>query len=419
MTRFDILLEAYKNDSLSEQQLHELLSLLDDNDTALKASIGNDLQQNAFAGLTTAAQRQRMFDNVLNKSQAQQRIRVIALWRRVAVAAAILVLLGAGTYLWLIRTPENNTAQTGISTNENQDVQPGGNKAVLTLSDGSTIILDSAANGKLTQQGKTTIIKSGNGQLEYTNENEKSGNPLTIDHSPLTYNTLATPRGGQYQLVLPDGSKVWLNAASSIRYPTVFTGPERKVEIKGEVYFEVATLILKGESHKVPFIVDVLPASGGTGGSSVEVLGTHFNVNAYADESVTRTTLLEGSVIVKSEVGGQKSEAVAQNSVILKPGEQAVLSRTNSPLTIHHSPDIDQVMSWKNGQFYFSNADIETIMRQMARWYDVDVEYKTHPEDRYTVSLSRNVPVSKLLKYLELSGGVKFKIEGKKIVVTN
>ncbi|HEX6431195.1 MAG TPA: FecR domain-containing protein [Niastella sp.] len=398
MTRFDLLLEGYKNDSLSEQELHELLSLLDDNDTALKTSIGNDLQQNAFAGLTTAAQRQRMFDNVLNKSQAQQKIRIIALWRRVAVAAAILVLLGASTYLWLIRTHENNTATTGITANEQQDVLPGGNKAVLTLADGSTIMLDSAANGQLVQQGKTTVIKSGDGKLVY------DAKSITTDHSPLTYNTLATPRGGQYQLVLPDGSKVWLNAASSIRYPTVFTGSERKVEIKGEVYFEVAPLTPKGGSKKTPFIVKFASPSGAEG--EVVVLGTHFNVNAYEDEAMVRATLLEGSVQVMADAA----------SATLKPGQQAVLS-AHSPLTIDHSPNLDQVMSWKNGQFYFSNADIETIMRQMARWYDVNVEYKAHPEDRYTVSLSRNVPVSKLLKYLELSGGVKFKVEGKKIVV--
>jgi ferric-dicitrate binding protein FerR (iron transport regulator) len=399
MTRFDILLEGYKNDSLSEQELNELLLLLDANDTALKTSIANDLQQNAFAGFTTAAQRQRMFDHVLNKSQAQRKLQVIALWRRIAVAAAILVMLGAGTYIWLMRTPENKTVKTGTSANEQQDVLPGGNKAVLTLADGSTIILDSAKNGQLVQQGKTTIIKSGDGKLVY------DAKALTTDQSPITYNTLATPRGGQYQLVLPDGSKVWLNAASSIRYPTVFTGTERKVEIKGEAYFEVAHLTPKGNSKKAPFIVKFATPSGN--GGEVVVLGTHFNVNAYEDEAMVKATLLEGSV----QVTGNAASAT------LKPGEQAVLSQTNAPLTIDHSPNLDQVMSWKNGQFYFSNSDIETIMRQMARWYDVEVEYKVRPEDRYTVSLSRHVPVSKLLKYLELSGGVRFKIDGKKVIV--
>jgi ferric-dicitrate binding protein FerR (iron transport regulator) len=393
MTRFDILLEGYKNDSLSEQELNELLLLLDANDTALKTSIGNDLQRNAFAGLTTASQRQRMFDNVLNRSQAQGTMRVISLWRRIAVAAAILVLLGAGTYLLVIRTHENKTAKTGTTTNEQQDVLPGGNKAVLTLDDGSIIILDSAANGKLTEQGKTTIIKSGDGKLEYQSA-------IGNQQSAITYNMLTTPRGGQYQLVLPDGSKVWLNAASSIRFPVKFYEDKRRVEITGEAYFEIAPLTLKEGSRKVPFIVKF------RGGGEVEVLGTHFNVNAYEDEAMVKATLLEGAVQVTKDAA----------SAMLKPGQQASVTQQGR-IQVGNDVDVDQVMSWKNGQFYFSNSDIETIMRQMARWYDVEVEYKVHPEDRYTVSLSRNVPVSKLLKYLELSGGVKFKIEGKKIVV--
>jgi len=393
MTRFDILLEGYRNDSLSEQELNELLLLLDVHDTELKTSIMNDLQQNAFAGFTTAAQRQRLFDNILAKSHTRRKIEVMALWRRVAVAAAILLLLGAGTYL-LIRIPENNTAKTDTSTGVQPDVLPGGNKAVLTLADGSTIILDSAANGQLVQQGKTTVIKSSDGQLVY-NAKER-----TTDHSPLTYNTLATPRGGQYQLVLPDGSKVWLNAASSIRYPTVFTGSERKVEIKGEAYFEVA------HDKTKPFTVHFSAGAGAGREGAVQVLGTHFNVNAYEDEAMVKATLLEGAVQVTEDAA----------SAMLKPGQQASVTQQGK-IQVENNVDVDQVMSWKNGQFYFSNSDIETIMRQMARWYDVEVEYKARPEDRYTISLSRNVPVSKLLKYLELSGGVKFKVEGKKIVV--
>ena len=384
MTRFESLLNAYKNDTLTPAELNELLQLLETNDTVLNDSILNDLQRNAFAGNTTAMQRQRMFDNIIAATQTQQKVRVVQLWKRAAVAAAIVLLAGAGTYLLMNRKPESGTAAT--TTNVQQDVMPGGNKAVLTLSDGSTIVLDSAHNGSLAQQGNANVIKERDGQLLYKQgegPNEKT----------LAYNTLATPRGGQYQLVLPDGSKVWLNAASSIRYPVAFTGNSREVELEGEGYFEIA------KNAARPFHVK-------TKTQDVEVLGTHFNVNAYDDEVAVKTTLLEGSVKVK-----------ADNSVVIKPGEQAVLSRDHSPLTIDHSPDIDQVMSWKNGQFYFSNTDIESIMRQMARWYDVQVEYKVHPADKYTVSLSRNVPVSKLLSFLELSGGVKFKVEGKKVIV--
>lgn len=395
MTRFETLLNAYKNDTLTPAELNELLLLLETNDTALKDSILNDLQQNVFAGNTTATQRQRMFDNIIIATQTRRKARVVQLWKRVAVAAAILLLAGAGTYLLIDRKLDNGTAGTGISNNMQQDVMPGGNKAVLTLADGSTIVLDSARNGSLAQQGNADVIKKEDGQLIYEQAEGAS-------EKPLAYNTLATPRGGQYQLVLPDGSKVWLNAASFIRYPVAFTGNSREVELEGEGYFEIATLRLRS-GQKMPFHVK-------TKTQDVEVLGTHFNVNAYSDEVAVKTTLLEGSVKVNQLAIDNKQLA------ILKPGEQAVL-KNNSPLTIDYSPNIDQVMSWKNGQFYFNNTDVETIMRQMARWYDVQVEYKAHPADKYTVSLSRNVPVSKLLSYLELSGGVKFKVEGKKVIV--
>jgi transmembrane sensor len=392
MTRFESLLSAYRNDTLTPAELNELLQLLNENEPVLKDSILNDLQRNAFAGNTTAMQRQRMFDNIITAAQRQQKARVVQLWKRVAVAAAIVVLAGAGTYLLMNRKAENTTA--GTSNNVRQDVMPGGNKAVLTLADGSAIVLDSARNGSIAQQGNANVIKQEDGQLIYR-QGENAG------EKPLAYNTLATPRGGQYQLVLPDGSKVWLNAASSIRYPVAFTGDTREVEMEGEGYFEITRNAAK------PFHVK-------TKTQDVEVLGTHFNVNDYNDEASTKTTLLEGSVKV-NQLANKNRE------VILKPGEQAIgdcrLPVADCRLTIDHSPNIDQVMSWKNGQFYFSNADIESIMRQMARWYDVQVEYKVHPADKYTVSLSRNVPVSKLLSYLELSGGVKFKIDGRKIIV--
>jgi transmembrane sensor len=418
MTRFETLLNAYKNDTLTQAELNELLLLLKSNDTVLKDSILNDLQQNTFAGNTTATQRQRMFDNIIIATQTRRKARVVQLWKRVAVAAAIVLLAGAGTYLLIDGKQDNATVGTGTSNNVRHDVMPGGNKAVLTLSDGSIIVLDSARNGSLAQQGNANVIKEDDGQLLY--KQEEGGDPLTIGHSPLTYNTLATPRGGQYQLVLPDGSKVWLNAASFIRYPVAFTGNSREVELEGEGYFEIATLRLRS-GQKMPFHVK-------TKTQDVEVLGTHFNVNSYSDEVAVKTTLLEGAVKVRqwSMVNGQSASAMApankpakdaEFSVVLKPGEQAVQSRAHSPFTIDHSPNINEVMSWKNGQFYFSNTDIETIMRQIARWYDVQVEYKVHPADKYTVSLSRNVPVSKLLSYLELSGGVRFKVEGKKIIV--
>jgi ferric-dicitrate binding protein FerR (iron transport regulator) len=278
------------------------------------------------------------------------------------------------------------------------DVLPGGNKAVLTLGNGATIILDSAHTGALAQQGNTQVVKLNNGQLLYNHTAKNGENSLTIDHSPLTYNTLSTPRGGQYQLVLPDGSTVWLNAASSIRFPTAFTGNERNVEITGEAYFEVK------KNAAMPFTVKM------NNGASVQVLGTHFNINAYDDEETIKTTLLEGSVKIT------KDAALA----IIRPGEQATLSHKSQ--TSQNIPvqkvDVEEVMAWKNGAFQFGGATIETVMRQISRWYDVEVEYKGNISLHFAGTISRNVNISQVLEMLEKAGGIKTTIKGNKVIVT-
>ena len=315
--------------------------------------------------------------------------------RKVAAAAAILIMLSASIWYFLARIPKAEMAKTENTRAANQqDVAPGGNKAILTLADNSTIILDSAANGQLTQQGKTTVIKSGDGKLVY---NAKA---LTTDHAPLTYNTLTTPRGGQYQLILPDGSKVWLNAASSITYPTAFVGKERKVTISGEAYFEVAPVLLRS-GQKMPFLVQ-------QGDMTVQVLGTHFNVNGYDNEAALMTTLLEGSVRVT------KGSSVT----VLKPGEQAVAGKAgNNNISVVNDPDITEVMAWKNGQFAFNDATIESIMHQVERWYDVEIVYDAKVSKHFIANIPRSVPLSELLKLLELTDQVHFKIQGRKITV--
>ena len=313
----------------------------------------------------------------------------------VAAAAVLLTLVGAGSYFWLLKKPATPSTQAGTVKVKPQDLPPGRDAATLTLADGQTIILDSA-NGTITKQGAATVINN-NGRVSYAN----TGNEAKPD---VVYNKVSTARGNQYQLVLADGSKVWLNSASSLRFPTSFTGDRREVELDGEGYFEIAKNAAK------PFHVK-------TSTQDIEVLGTHFNVNAYNDEEATKTTLLEGKVRVKSEVGGQKSEATAQNSAVLEPGEQAVLSRTNSPLTIHHSPDLDQVMAWKNGWFEFDDTDIKTIMRQISRWYDVDIKYETKTDnEKYGGRISRNLNLSNILKMLE-NYGVHFRLERKTLTV--
>ncbi|OQP53539.1 FecR family protein [Niastella populi] len=328
------------------------------------------------------------------------------------VAAAMLVLLTGAVYY--LHTKKQAALLAKKEQTLKNDVEPGSNKAVLTLSNGSTIVLDDALNGVIAEQGNAKVMKPADGQLLYEQEGDR-------ENGPLVYNTLTTPRSGQYRLVLPDGSKVWLNAASSIHYPIAFAGNERRVQITGEAYFEVVKKQLPSGVH-VPFIVDLPPAGGVKGGQSgqIEVLGTNFNVNAYSDERAIKTTLLEGKVrISQPAIDNRHLTKNAERSVVLKPGEQAVLAGAHSPLTIDHSPDVDNVVAWKNGLFHFENADIRTVMRQLARWYDVEVEYEgtTVKNDPLFVEISRNTRLSDVLKVLNESGSAKFTIQGKKIIV--
>lgn len=266
------------------------------------------------------------------------------------------------------------------------DPQPGGNKAQLTLADGSIILLDGTANGLLAEQGTAKIIKKADGQLLY----DVTGAPTT----DILYNTLSTPRGGQYNITLPDGSKVWLNSASTIIYPTSFNGKERKVEILGEAYFEVAKDATK------PFRVKMNEME-------VEVLGTHFNINGYQDESFVRTTLLEGKVKVRS--------GAVEN--LLNPGQQAQLGK-NGNIKLLKNVNVEEVMAWKDGNFQFEDADIYSVMRQLARWYDLEVAYSGRLTKHFVGSISRDVNLSQVLTMLQQTGEVKFSREGKKIIVS-
>ena len=317
-------------------------------------------------------------------------------------AAAILVLVaGAGISYLVFNQPPVKIAQTAVEPQPEikYDVAPGGNKATLTLAGGEIIVLDSAREGALIRQGNTKISKQRNGRLAYkTDHTNKTG-----VEGPALFNTLRVPRGGQYQLILPDGSKVWLNSASSIRFPAAFNGQVREVEITGEAYFEVTHLtsssiynIKKGEN--IPFIVNA-------NGMKVEVLGTHFNINAYKDEGATKTTLLEGRVKV---VQGMQQQ-------MLIPGQQALVK--DQGIALVDKPDLEGVMAWKNGYFQFQNDSISSIMRQVARWYDVDITYKGNISQLFIGKVPRNVNVSTLLKILESTGWAHFKINGREIIV--
>lgn len=304
-------------------------------------------------------------------------------WKRIAAAAAIIILMGAGTYFLFRDKGKKEIVKTNNNTPQNIDLPPGGNKAVLTLADNRTIVLDNVSNGTIAEQGNTKVLKLKDGQIAYDVSDQK--------HAEVLYNTITTPRGGQYQLTLSDGSKVWLNAASSIRFPTTFAGNQRKVEITGEAYFEVA------KNAAMPFKVEV------NGMQEVEVLGTHFNINAYLDESTINTTLLEGSVKVTSLMNHDQQ--------LLLPGEQAQLT-PDGQIYINKTVDVSEVIAWKNGQFVFDSADVKSIMRQVSRWYNVDIIYEGKiSKETYSGIVSRNNNVSEVLKIME-QGGLMFRIEG-------
>ena len=269
-------------------------------------------------------------------------------WTRMVAAAAVIVLVVAS---FLVRKGFRQHGKDPVDKVA-ADLPPGGNKAILMLANGATIVLDSAKDGIIAQQGHSAVVKTANGELLYQREESPAAGG---------YNTIATPRGGQYQVVLPDGTRVWLNAGSSIRFPTNFSGNRREVEMTGEVYFEV-----KHQDHQ-PFVVHA-------GNSQIEDIGTHFNVNAYSDEPEMKTTLIEGAVRIKD--------------VVLRPGEQLGLDSNGREQLVSHA-DIDEAMAWKNGLFVFNGADIETVMRSIGRWYDVSIVYETG-KDGVTGSRARS-----------------------------
>lgn len=290
----------------------------------------------------------------------------VIFWRRMAVAASILVALATG-WILLRKQPEPATLSQKIVFKN--DKAPGASRATLSLADGSVIVLDSVANGNLAQQGNTRIIKLNEGQLVYNNASGTAAG----------WNTITTPNGGQYQVILPDGSRAWLNAASTIRFPTAFNEPARSIDVTGEVYLDIAQIPSK------PFIVNI------DGRASVNVIGTSFNINAYTDEPAITTTLVSGKIKIAAD--GLKKENIMQ------PGQQAVISQ--SSLSIRDNIDLGQVTAWKNGYFHFNGTDLPAVMRQIARWYNISVEYKGKiPDKQFWGELPRNLTLQQLIKLL-------------------
>ncbi|MBO9571167.1 MAG: FecR family protein, partial [Chitinophagaceae bacterium] len=312
-------------------------------------------------------------------------VRKLKSYRWIAAASIILLLASASYYYFKTNYTANKEAVTAKTNNEQQTIPPASNRATLTLGDGTVITLDSSSNDILALQGNTNIIRLSDGSILY-----QAGNS---DDTIVTYNTISTPKGGQYQIILPDSTHVWLNAASSLRFPTVFKGGTRDVVLSGEAYFEVK------KNKTKPFLVSVEQ-------SVITVLGTSFNINAYSDEKDISTTLLEGSVRFSRN----------NTEELLKPGEQVICLTANNTMHVQEA-DIRQVMSWKNGFFEFENLDLPIIMRQISRWYDVDLVYEgVQPELKLSGGISRKLSLQDLQKLME-ANGVLFRIEGKKLIV--
>jgi transmembrane sensor len=298
-----------------------------------------------------------------------------------AAAAVLLIIIGSVVYITL---PKNNTKnQYASQISLGKELLPGTNKAILKLSDGTEVILDSLSKNISLEEGNAKIIKESNDQLAYIDQN--NANNVVI-------NTIYTPRGGQYKLKLADGTVAWLNASSSITFPTAFAGSARNITTTGEVYLEVAT------DKKLPFVVNV------NNQSTIEVLGTSFNVNAYSDEESIKTTLLDGKIKVINSAG----------NIILKPGQQMQADGKNN---VVNNIAREEVIAWKNGYFQFNRTNLRTVMREIARWYDVEVQFQGNVPDKLFIGkIPRDVNAGEVIKSLK-SIGVHFNIQGKKIIV--
>ncbi len=312
------------------------------------------------------------------------RSRTLRIGMVAAAATAALIFI-----TWIFFSSNKNPASP-IALRSTHDVAPGGNKATLTLANGTVIVLDSLKDGQLALQGNTNVVKLDNSRLYY----HAADQAAETDSTALSYNIITTPNGGQYQVILSDGSKVWLNSNSWLKFPTVFRGRERKVELSGEGYFEIE------KNAGMPFSVQVNQMQ-------VQVLGTRFDIMAYGDEKTVNTTLMQGAV--KVEQGNLKRQLV--------PGEQAVLDVPGGKMNILH-PDVQKVIAWKNGIFEFQNTDLPAIMRQLSRWYDIDVHYKVEPGNpELGGSISKHLNLSQVLNMLEKNGINHFSIEGRNVTV--
>ena len=404
--RLEYLLDKMEQRTASEAECQELLNLIDADESgtiterinAFHAARPDVVPQPDFEGsqwkqgIREVLNTYKTRENTIPEAAPIGRLRSL---RRIGWAAAAVLVITAGAYLFLtIKDTPTIVEPAGLA--QQQPILPGTNGARLTLADGSTVSLDDAKDGLIAaQQGANAVLK--NGSLSYA---------AASTNGAVVYNTLSTPKGRQFHMQLADGSKVWLNAGSSIRFPTAFQGNERKVEITGEAYFEVA------RNTASPFIVNV------NNRAAIEVLGTSFNINAYDNEEQLSTTLFSGSVRLSDNATNASNTA----TVVLKPGQQGRISNganaAATGISVNNDIDTDKIIAWKNGYFNFGKASLREVMRQLERWYDIEVVYeKDVPNPQFIGKMTRNISLQDLFQILE-SSEVNFRIEGKKVIVT-
>ncbi|MRG47531.1 DUF4974 domain-containing protein [Chitinophaga sp. SYP-B3965] len=384
--RLRYLLKRYADNACNPEEYQELMAYIRKSryEQELHKLIDEEFQLIRPGELLPEMDWDYMFNQAIASRKDQKVLKpirnnnIIIKW---SAAAAILLLAGTGTWFTFFNKPPQPVTVTASNKN---DIVPGSNKATLTLANGTIITLDSSGNRSLAQQG---IVNMGNGQLAYSQQASRN--------AAVTYDLLSTPKGGQYQLTLSDGTKVWLNAASSIRFPAVFSGSERRVEITGEVYFEVA------KQANMPFKVSINDNE-----TEVLVLGTSFNINAYKDEPAIHTSLLEGAVIVKKGDISQR----------LEPGQQAVSQPGKNEISIR-VVDAANVIAWKDGLFRFAGTDVAGLLRQISRWYNIEIAYEGKvPQGRISGEVPRSMYLSKVIRGLEISG-IRTRLEGNKLIV--
>ena len=391
--RLNYLFQNYFDKTATEKERDELMQIINDplQEEAIKglmedvfmSNTSNNTENDVFA----QGQKEKMLEAVFAVQDGKPESRsaivknlVKTSW--IKYAAVAILLLSVGLYFFKVKQTGFDTFRAKISN----DIKPGGNNAILTLSNGTRIILNDAKNGKLAVQGSASVVKLASGELKYNQNGVSEELPV--------YNTMSTPRGGQYKLQLPDGTVVMLNSESSITFPIAFKGKVRNVSLTGEAYFEVA------KNKKMPFHVSF-------GDQQVEVLGTHFNISAYKDQPDYKTTLLEGSVRISR----------GNENHLLVPGQQAVY-KSDSKMFAVNDVDTEDVIAWKNGLFQFDNTELDQVMLQLSRWYNVDVEYDgPKPVLNFTGAVKRDNNLSRVIKILESTGGVKFTINGNTIIV--